>query len=323
MGTTTTELGLTPGARVLIAGETTCMARLSDFLASAGHEPMAAQDGEEVLRRVRNDDPELALLGIGLGRLNGYQVCERLKAHPHTRTIPVVLVLDAPDDEARQRGVAVGVEDFLTRGCDPLELLARVKSLVQVKRLNEQLEHAESVVYDLARTLERRDTGEGGEAETLADYACLLGRAAGLGAEELSVLRQGAMLHDIGKIAIRESILLKSERLTPEEYNEVKLHPVIGEQLCAPLRCAEDVLPVIRHHQERWDGQGYPDGLKGAETPLLARILAIADGFSAMTTDRPYRPAFSRAKAAEVLRDGAGTQWDPELIALFLREVGL
>jgi HD-GYP domain-containing protein (c-di-GMP phosphodiesterase class II) len=141
--------------------------------------------------------------------------------------------------------------------------------------------------------------------------------------EDLATLRQGALLHDIGKIGIRESILLKSDRLTAEEFNEVKLHPVIGEQLCAPLRCAEDVLPVIRHHQERWDGQGYPDGLRGAQIPLLARIMAIADGFHAMTSDRPYRPAMSRAEAAAALRAGAGSHWDPDLVAAFLSTMEL
>jgi len=323
MALTTAELKLTPGARVLIADEATAVARVGDFLTSAGHEPLAARDGEEALRLVREADPELALLGIALGRLNGYQVCERLKAHPQTRTIPVVMLLDSAQEDARLRGMAVGAEDFLARGCHPLELLARVKSLVQVKRLNEQLEHAESVVFELARALESRDTSHTGHADSLADYACRLGRAVGLEMEDLATLRQGALLHDIGKIGIRESILLKSDRLTAEEFNEVKLHPVIGEQLCAPLRCAEDVLPVIRHHQERWDGQGYPDGLRGAQIPLLARIMAIADGFHAMTSDRPYRPAMSRAEAAAALRAGAGSHWDPELVAAFLSTMEL
>jgi putative two-component system response regulator len=249
-------------------------------------------------------------------------VCERLKAHPNTRTIPVVMLLDSPEEDAKLRGMAVGAEDFLARGCHPLELLARVKSLVQVKRLNEQLEHAESVVFELARALESRDATHPGHADTLADYACRLGRAVGLGADDLATLRQGALLHDIGKIGIRESILLKSDRLTPEEFNEVKLHPVIGEHLCAPLRCAEDVLPVIRHHQERWDGQGYPDGLRGTQIPLLARIMAIADGFNAMTSDRPYRPAMSRSDAAAALRAGAGSHWDPDLVVTFLETIG-
>jgi putative two-component system response regulator len=199
---------------VLIADEAGSAARVCQFLSAAGHEPLWAEDGDVALNRVRKDDPELALLGIDLGRLNGYQVCERLKAHPNTRTIPVVFLLDSADTDARHRGLAVGAEDFLVRSCDPLELLTRVKSLVQVKRLNEQIEHAESVVFDLARALEQRDSIANGLSETLTEYACRLGQAIGLFEDDLRVLRQSALLHDIGKIAVRESILLKADRLT-------------------------------------------------------------------------------------------------------------
>src|SRR5262249_55068315 len=157
----------------------------------------------------------------------------------------------------------------------------RIRSLVQCKRLNEQLEQTETVVYELAQALEVRGAGPESSTEKLAEYACRLGRAIGLGGDDLETLRKGAPVPDIGKIGIRESTLRKPSRLTPEEFDEVKRHPIIGERLCLPMRCAEELVPVIRHHQERWDGRGYPDGLLGSDIPLLARIMAIADAFDA------------------------------------------
>jgi putative two-component system response regulator len=323
MGSTTVETTFMPGARVLIAAEEGCVARLAACLTEAGHEPLTARDGDEALRRVRQDDPELAILGTALGRLNGFQICERLKSHPTTRTIPVVLLADATGPEARERGVAVGAEDLVSACFDPWDLLFRVRSLVEVRRLREQLTYTEKVLFDVARALESRESEEGGPCDTIAQFACRLGRAVGLDAEALSVLHRAALLHDIGKVGIRESVLLKRDRLTDPEMCDVRRHPVIGEDLCAPLPWAEEVLPVIRHYRERWDGEGYPDGLAGTQIPLLARVLSVADGFHAMTCDRPYRPAMTTADAAVALRDGAGRQWDPELVATFLRVMEL
>lgn len=320
---TTLERTLTPGARILIAADPGCATRLADCLSEAGHEPFAAHDGDEALRRVRQDDPELAILDTILGRLNGYQICERLKSHPTTRAIPVVLLAEAADPQARARGIAVGAEDLLAARFDPGDLLFRVHSLVQMRRLREQLTYTEKVLFDVARALESRESGEDGPCDTIAQLACRLGRAVGLPGDALSVLHRSALLHDIGKVGVRESLLLKADRLTGAEMKDVRRHPEIGEDLCAPLPWAEEVLPVIRHCRERWDGDGYPDGLKEAEIPLLARVLSVADGYHAMTSPRPYRPAMTCAAAAQALREGAGSQWDPELVTVFLRVMEL
>jgi putative nucleotidyltransferase with HDIG domain len=174
------------------------------------------------------------------------------------------------------------------------------------------------VIFDLARMLDRKVSDARSDADRLAENACLLGEAMGLEQEDLETLRKGAILHDIGKIAVREELLLKPGSLSEEEYDEIKRHPEAGERICGPLRCADQVLPVIRHHQERWDGRGYPDGLKGEQIPLLARVLSIADAYDAMLSSRPYRPALTPEQARANLRGGAGTQWDPYLVDLFL-----
>ncbi len=316
---TSEDLGLSPGARVLVADRHEATARqVSDYLEAVGHTVLVAADGEEALRTIRREDPEVAILDVGIPRLNAYQLCERVKAHPSTRSIPVVMLVSPGAQDEKIRGLEVGAEDFLGRPVNKLELLARVKSLVRVKRLNDQVETTEAVIFGLAAMLERKVSQATGDPQRLATVACLLGRSLGLTEDDLDSLRKGSVLHDIGKIAVREEVLLKAGKLTDEEYNEIKLHPEVGERICGPLRCADQVLPIIRHHQERWDGKGYPDGLAGEQIPLLARILSIADAYDAMLSPRPYRPRLSEVEARDTLRRGAGTQWDPNLIEVLL-----
>ena len=313
------DLRLVPGARVLVAEtDELCARQIGDYLTAVGHSVYPAHDGEEALRRVRCDDPEVVLLDAGIRRPNVFQICERLKSHPSTANIPIVMIVSATAQDEKIRGLEMGVEDFLHRPVNKLELLARVRSLVRVKRLNDQVETTEHVIFGLARMIENKMNTSLFGAEKLADYACLLGEAAGLLEEDLLILRKGAILHDIGKIGVREEVLMKNGALSAEEYNEIKLHPEVGERICGPLRDADLVLPIIRHHQERWDGKGYPDGLRGEQIPLLARILSIADAYDAMLSPRPYRPALSQEEAERNLRAGSGGQWDPYLIDLFL-----
>lgn len=314
------DLRLTPGARVLVADRSEPHAQqVSDHLTGVGHTVYSATDGEEALRLIRGNDLELALLDVAIPRVNAFQLCERLKAHPSTRSVPVVMLVEPNALDARLRGLEVGAEDFLHRPVNKLELLARVKTLVRVKRLNEQVESTENVIYGLAHLIEEKETGGQNGFGRLADLACALGRELDLGEEDLETLRKGAVLHDIGKIGVRESVLLKQGELSPEEFDEIKLHPEVGERICAPLRCADQVLPLIRHHRERWDGKGYPDGLQGTEIPFLARILAIADAYDAMLSPRPYRAPLTPDETREALSAGAGIRWDPELVELFLR----
>src|SRR5437762_3588090 len=232
------DLGLVPGARILVAERHEPAARqVGDYLQAVGHTVLVARDGEEALRIIRRDDPELAILDVGIPRLNAYQLCERVKTHPSTRGIPVMMLVSSTAQDEKIRGLEVGAEDFLSRPVNKLELLSRVKSLVRVKRLNDQVETTENVIFGLARMVESKVSQASSDGERLADHARQLGQALGLTEEDLEILRKGAFLHDIGKIAVREEVLLKSGKLTAEEYNEIKLHPEVGERICGPLRC--------------------------------------------------------------------------------------
>jgi putative two-component system response regulator len=319
---TSDDLRLIPGARVLVADDHEQHVELMDsYLSAVGHDCLHAYDGEEALRRVRSDAPELLVLDVGMPRLNGFQVCERVKRHPTMRQIPVILMLDDGAMEEKLRGIEVGADDFLIKPFNKLELLTRVKSLVRVKRLNDQLDQSEAVIYTLARVIEEKDEFRQHHSERLASLATLLGQALELPPDEIETLRVAAALQNIGTVGVKESILQKRGSLTEAEYTEIKQHPVIGERICAALRCADEVGPLIRYHQERWDGQGYPDGLRGEQIPLLARVMAVADAYLALTADRAYRPALSPPEAAHILEEGAGSQWDPTLVRVFLDAV--
>jgi putative two-component system response regulator len=190
---------------------------------------------------------------------------------------------------------------------------------VRLKKYTDDLDSAESVILSLALTVEARDPYTQGHCERLAGYAVSLGQRLGLSEEDLAALHRGGYLHDIGKIAIPDSILLKPGPLTKEEFTRMKQHPVIGDRLCGNLRALHRVRPIVRYHHERLDGSGYPEGLAGDAVPLLAQIIAVVDVFDALTTPRPYASVRSPQEAHEELRREARRGWrDPRIVAEFV-----
>jgi putative two-component system response regulator len=277
--------------------------------------------GEAALRYVAVGAPDLILLDVYLGGMDGFTVCERLKANPDTKLIPVVMVTALNSVEDRVRALDAGADDFLSKPVAGVELRARVTSLLRLKSLYDRLDETERIVFALARAVEAKDSYTEAHTARVAAAALALGKAIGLPDDELDHLYRGAMLHDIGKIGVPDGILLKPGSLTAEELERIQQHPAIGEDIARPLRSAHALLTIIRHHHERFDGTGYPDGLKGEDIPLLARIVAIADAFDAMTTNRPYRGARAEAEALDILEREAGRQWDPALVLTFLSDV--
>ncbi len=288
------------------------------LLSSRGYRVEEASNGEEAVSKVRALRPDLILLDIMMPRLDGLQTCRILKQDEETRLIPVVLLtaLAALDD--RVTGIEAGADDFLTKPFNAVELLARVRSLIHVKHLNDQLERTEGILFTLAAAVEAKDPYTGRHLRRLVEYAGRISQALALPPRAERINEYGAILHDIGKIGVPEAILNKPGKLTPEEFAIIKQHPEIGERICQPLRFGPEIGPIVRGHHERWDGGGYPDGLAGEAIPLGARIVAVADSFDAMTTDRPYRKALPLEQVWETLRTGAGTQWDPAVVDAFI-----
>ena len=278
-------------------------------------------DGESALAFIDTTPrlPDLILLDVMLPGIDGFALCRHLKGRPLTRLIPVVLLtgLDAP--QLKIEGITAGADDFLTKPVQFEELVARAASLVKLKRYTDDLESAQSVIMSLALTVEARDPYTEGHCQRLAAYAVAVGRALALSADDLAALERGGYLHDVGKIGVPDAVLLKRERLSPEEFALMQSHSTIGERLCGELRSLRAVRAIVRHHHERIDGTGYPDRLRGDAIPLTAQIVGIVDAYDAMTTTRPYRKALSEAAAcAELRRDAHEGRLNPRLVQMFV-----
>ncbi|PDV98077.1 HD-GYP domain-containing protein [Candidatus Chloroploca asiatica] len=280
--------------------------------------PITASNGLEALEMVEREAPDLILLDVTMPMLDGFAVCQRLKDNEATALIPVTMLTGLDDREHRQRGLEVGADDFLTKPFDHSLLRARISSQLRVKRLTDQLERTEHVIFMLALAVEAKDSYTESHLRRLSSYSEQLAVAAHIPAEQLKAIRFGGLLHDIGKISVDDAILRKPGKLTSEEYEQIKKHPEYGARIIQPMRFAADVGPIIRHHHERWDGRGYPSGLAGEAIPIGARIVAIVDAYDAMMTDRPYRKALGLPETLRRLRDGQGREWDPQLLDLFL-----
>ena len=288
------------------------------LLSVEGYDVVEAESGAAALAQVSNTNPDLILLDVMMPGMDGYEVCRRLKDDEHTRLTPVVFITALDDRRARLRGIEAGGDDFLTKPFDQLELSARVKSLIRQKRLNEDLDHAEKVLFLIARTVESRDPDTGGHCERLVTHGKAFGDYLGLSRPEVRDLMWGAYLHDIGKVGIPDAVLLKRGKLTADEWQIMRQHVLIGEQICLPLRTMRGVVPIIRHHHERWDGSGYPDGLSGHEIPYIAQVFQVIDIYDALTSERPYKKAFSPEEALKMMKDETLKGWrNPELIEQF------
>jgi len=250
------------------------------LLTRDGYRVDAVASGAAALERVRSDPPDLVLLDVMMPPPNGFEVCRALKADAGTRLIPVVLITALQQSEDRIQGFEAGADDFISKPFNAHELRARVRSLLRIKRYTDDLDSAESVILSLALTIEARDGYTEGHCERLARYATTLGRHIGLSDEDVRVLERGGYLHDIGKVGIPDAILLKPGRLTSAELAVMQQHAVIGDRLCGELRSLRQVRPIVRHHHERQDGTGYPDGLRGGAIPLFAQIIAIRSNCS-------------------------------------------
>jgi cyclic di-GMP phosphodiesterase len=269
-----------------------------------GYAVTGVAGGEEALQAVAEDQPDLILMDVMMPGLNGFDACRQLKSAAATRLIPVVLVTALRNSKDRIRGFEAGADDFLSKPINAPELRARVQSLIRIKKYTDDLDSAESVIISMALTIEARDPSTDGHCHRLAAYAAALGTELGLSEDDVAALERGGFLHDIGKVGISDGLLLKPGRLTAEEYEQIKMHTVIGDRLCGELRSLRRVRPIVRGHHERLDGTGYPDRLRGDRVPLLAQIMGIVDVFDALTTSRPYKKALpSEAACEELLRE--------------------
>lgn len=297
---------------------------LEAILLPTNSEIIKASNGMDTLNIVNKTNVDLILLDVMMPEMDGYEVCRQLKASETTRLIPVVLVTALDDREAKIKGIEAGADDFITKPPNKMELLARTKSLIKLKRLNDNLASIEYVLFSLAKTVEAKDEYTQGHVERVSKLASALGKKMGLSEREMEALRYGGILHDIGKIGIPGNILNKPGPLNDGEWEVMKNHPVAGYNICLPLKKnLGSALEVIRHHHEKLDGSGYPDGIKNEEISTTARIMAVVDIYDALVTDRPYRKGMPLEKAVEILKQEANNEkLDPAVVNYLIEFVG-
>jgi putative two-component system response regulator len=290
------------------------------MLREEGYRILEATRPVEVFELIGREKIDLVIVEFAMPQMSGVEVCRRIKANPATKLVPVLVLTTAQGVENEVASIASGADEFLVMPLHPAVMRIRIQALLRHKAAIDSLEDVESILFALAQAIEQRDKATSGHCERLATLSMTLGIGLGLPQVQILALHRGGYLHDIGKISIPDAILFKPGKLTEEEWQVMRMHTVKGEQICSRTKTLEAVLPIIRSHHERWDGSGYPDGLRGEQIPLLARILQVADIFDALTSERPYKRALSGPEALNVLEKEARRGWrDPQVVNLLKR----
>jgi len=304
------------GARILVADDDPRIcAILKRFCERSQYAVVLAKDGAEALKSIEASPPDLILCDVRMPVMNGIELCRRIKSNPRTALLPVILISGMTTAEEQRAGLDAGADEYLTKPFAEIEGMARIRAMLRMKFLQDQLENIEGVLFALARAVEARDLCTGDHIERVSSLVSAVGEKMHLDEPTREQLRRGAVLHDIGKISTPDAVLNKAGELTAEELQQVHRHPETGEQICQGLKTLQPVLDLIRHHHERPDGSGYPDGLSGDQVTLPVRIMAACDAYDALTNPRPYHAAMPRARAMEVLQKGARSGiWDHEVL---------
>jgi putative two-component system response regulator len=291
---------------------------LRPLLENDGHHVVTARGAAEGLEILCQAPVDLVLLDMRLA--GGVEFCHHLRANPRMDLIPVLMLSPSATVEDEVAGISSGADEFLTSPFHPEVFRARVHRMLRHKAIVDRLEESETILLALAQTVEQRDNHTGGHCERLAALSVAMGMAMDLPSHHLLTLHRGAYLHDVGKIAIPDSILLKKGPLTADEWVIMRTHTAKGVEICRGIKCLNPVLPIIRSHHERWDGTGYPDGLVGDKIPLLARVMQFADIYDALMSERSYKPPMSSDRALHIMQEETHGGWhDPEMMPLFMR----
>ena len=279
----------------------------------------SALDGEEALKKIHNQHPDLVLLDLMMPKISGYEVCRQIKQNKDTQFIPVIIITALSELDDKLKAIELGADDFLVKPFNKLELITRIKSLLNLKEMHDDVDRSENILFSLVRALEAKDGYTRGHSERVSLWSVMLARELKVGEKEIEVLRKGALLHDIGKIGVKEDVLLKPGRLSPDELTHIQTHPSVGFEICKPLKSLTPCLCCIRSHHERIDGGGYPDHLHDKDIPFIAKIISVVDGYDAMVTDRPYRKKMAKEDAVRIFeKEKKLGQWDPFIVEVFL-----
>jgi len=306
------------GKILIVGGSTQDRESIDAALGSLGHEIVEAGTTSEAIAALSVHSVDLVLIDLDVKELGAPEFCRMLKKASATQLLPLFVMAGSDDLDSEVRTLDAGADEFLVRPFRAPVLRARVRASLRNKAMIDSLDDSEAVLFSLAQSVEERDEALGQHCHRLALIGAAMGVALGLPPHDIVSLQRGAYLHDVGKVAIPDHVLFKAGPLAPEEWEVMKSHAERGERICSNMRSLAPVLPIIRHHHERWDGSGYPDGLKQEEIPLLARILQLADIYDALTTNRPYKRTLTSEEALQTIREEAERGWrDPHLVERF------
>ena len=280
-----------------------------DLLSSKGYDVVEHDGVSDIFATIRTVSPDLILMDIKMPNYNGFDICQQLKQNQDTRSIPIILMSVNDDNQSRLKSQGVMADAFMSKPRESIVLLPEVELLIQRKRLAEWLEQMQQVLFLISQAVQQRYSTEGKSGIRFDKLARGFGEYLNLSPVEISDLILASHLHDIGTVAIPDAVMMKQGKLNEEERELIKKHVLIGEEICQPMQNRRGIAQIIRHHHERWDGSGYPDGLIGESIPKLAQIFQILDIYEALTSQRPYKQPYSPQEALKIIKEEAEKGW--------------
>ena len=322
-----------PSTILIVDDEYSGRETLESILEGEGYNLVMAENGPQAIAKAKIVLPDVILLDVMMPGMTGFEVCEKIRNDPQVAEIPIIILTALDDRDSLIKGLKAGADDFISKPFDRFELRARLIGITRLNRYQkllqerEELQKAhkrlsdayEATIEGWSRAMDLRDRETEGHSRRVAELSIKLAQAMGMSAEEIVHLRHGALLHDMGKIGIPDSILHKPDRLTEEEWAIMEQHPKFAYDMLNSIEYLRDALEIPYFHHEKWDGTGYPQGLKADQIPLAARIFAVADVWDALTSNRPYRSAWPRELALEYIREQSGKHFDPQVVDLFFK----
>ncbi|MCE9644917.1 MAG: response regulator [Chloroflexi bacterium] len=308
---------------------------LESILEGQGYQLETAGNGHEALIKARDIQPDVILLDVMMPGMDGFEVCRRIRSDVSLAEIPIIMLTALDDRQSFMIGLESGADDYITKPYDRHELRARLLGITRLNRYRKLLDDRINIeqahqqllsAYDAtiegwSRAMDLRDKETEGHTQRVTTLTEKLARLAGMSDTELIHIRRGSLLHDIGKLGVPDAILFKPDKLTEEEWRIMKMHPQYAREMILPIDYLQPAIDIPYCHHEKWDGSGYPQGLKGAEIPIAARLFALVDVWDALRSDRPYRNAMRRPEALEYIRTQSGSHFDPALTTLFLEMI--
>jgi putative two-component system response regulator len=320
--------------RILVVDdESIARITIDALLSSENYEMFFAENGEDGINVASEIQPDIILLDVMMPGMNGFETCRKIRSMINLAEVPILLVTALDDRESRMAGLQAGADDFITKPYDIFELQVRIQNMTRLNRYRilteqrhemEKLHHEVVIAYDKtiegwSNALDLRDKETEGHTQRVSEMTQQLGRAAGLDEEALLQIKRGALLHDVGKLGIPDSILLKPEALSATEWAVMRKHPVYAYEWLSSIEYLHNALEIPYCHHEKWDGTGYPRGLRGEEIPLSARLFAVVDVWDALTSDRPYRKALSKEETWKYICGQSGKHFDPKAVEAFAK----